>query len=114
MTENMKKFLELASGDAELAGRLNGMGKDAIIAAAQQRGITLTDADFVEDTSDALSDDELNAVAGGGKCACIMGGSGKEDDDCRECACIIAGGGMFKNSKTNRCGCVGAGGGVNS
>ena len=33
----MKKFLELASGDAELVERLNGMDKDAIIAEAQQR-----------------------------------------------------------------------------
>ena len=111
MTENMKKFLELASGDAELTAQLKGMAKDAIIAAAQQRGITLTDADFVEDASDELSDDELSVVAGGGKCACVMGGSGKAGDNCRKCACIIAGGGMFKDD-VNRCGCVGAGGGV--
>ncbi len=107
----MKKFLEQASGDAELAERLNGMYKDSIIAEARQRGIELTDADFVEDESAELSDDELDAAAGGGKCACVMGGSGKEGDNCKECACIIAGGGMFKDD-VNRCGCVGAGGGV--
>ena len=111
MIDNMKKFLELASGDAELVDRLKGMGKDAIIAEAQQRGIALTDADFAADASAELNEDELDAVAGGGKCACIMGGSGKEGDNCKECACIIAGGGMFKDD-VNRCGCVGAGGGV--
>ena len=73
MTNNMKKFLELASGDAELVDRLKGMGKDAIIAEAQQRGIALTDADFAADASAELNEDELDAVAGGGKCACIMG-----------------------------------------
>lgn len=88
-----------------------GVDKDAIIAEAQQRGIALTDADFAADASAELNEDELDAVAGGGKCACIMGGSGKEGDNCKECACIIAGGGMFKDD-VNRCGCVGAGGGV--
>ncbi|HIU46039.1 MAG TPA: hypothetical protein IAC59_02110, partial [Candidatus Fimadaptatus faecigallinarum] len=51
MIDNMKKFLELASGDAELVERLNGMDKDAIIAEAQQRGIALSEADFAADTS---------------------------------------------------------------
>ena len=111
MTDNMKKFLELASGDAELVERLNGMDKDAIIAEAQQRGMALSEADFAADTSAELSDDELDAVAGGGKCACVVCGVGKAGDNCKECACIIAGGGMFKDD-VNRCGCVGAGGGV--
>ena len=51
-----------------------GVDKDAIIAEAQQRGITLTEADFVADTSVELSEDELDEVAGGGKCAGVMGG----------------------------------------
>ena len=80
MTDNMKKFLELASGDAELVERLNGMDKDAIIAEAQQRGIALSEADFAADTSAELSDDELDAVAGGGKCACVVCGVGKAGD----------------------------------
>ena len=91
MTDNMKKFLELASGDAELVERLNGMDKDAIIAAAQQRGIALTEADFAADTGAELNEDELDAVAGGGKCACVLGGGGKADDNCNKCSCILDG-----------------------
>ena len=45
----MKKFLKLAADDAELTAGLNDMDKDAIIAAAQQRGIALTEADFAAD-----------------------------------------------------------------
>ena len=58
-----------------------GVDKDAIIAEAQQRGITLTEADFVADTSVELSEDELDEVAGGGTrgggcdlCSCMAGG----------------------------------------
>ena len=76
MTDNMKKFLEQVSSDGELTARLKGMDKDAIIAAAQQRGIALTEADFAADTGMELSEDELDEVAGGGKCACVLGGSG--------------------------------------
>ena len=47
----MKKFLKLAADDAELNDRLKDMDKDAIIAAAQQRGIALTEADFAADKS---------------------------------------------------------------
>ena len=112
MTDNMKKFLELASGDTELVERLNGMDKDAIIAAAQQRGIALTEADFAADTGAELNEDELDAVAGGGKCACILGGGGKADDNCNKCSCVLDGAGKFKDGIVNRCGCVGAGGGV--
>ncbi len=112
MTDNMKKFLELASGDAELVERLNGMDKDAIIAEAQQRGIALSEADFAADTSAELSDDELDAVAGGGKCACIAGGSGTEDNDnCLNCVCVMGGQGVFKDG-VERCKCVIGGGGV--
>ena len=112
MTNNMKKFLELASGDAELVDRLKGMGKDAIIAEAQQRGITLTDADFAADTGAELNEDELDGVAGGGKCACIAGGSGTEDNDnCLNCVCVMGGQGVFKDG-VERCKCVIGGGGV--
>ena len=83
MTGNMKKFLEQVSSDGELTARLKGMDKDAIIAAAQQRGIALTEADFAADTGTELSEDELDEVAGGGKCACVLGGSGKAGDNCQ-------------------------------
>ena len=111
MTDNMKKFLELAAGDAGLVERLNDMDKDAIIAEARQRGIELTDADFVEGESAELSEDELDAVAGGGKCACVVCGVGKAGDNCKECDCSFGGGGVFED-KVNRCRCASIGGGV--
>ena len=111
MTDNMKKFLELASGDAELVERLNGMDKDAIIAEAQQRVIALSEADFAADTGSELSEDELDEVAGGGKCACVLGGSGKAGDNCQKCSCAIGGWGFFDDG-VDRCICGGAGGGV--
>lgn len=63
MTENMKKLLEIVSASKEL-------------------GVALTEADFVKTCE--LSDDELNAVVGGGgeysdgsvRCVCIIGGDG--------------------------------------
>ena len=111
MTENMKKFLELAASDSELTAQLNGMGKDGIIAAAQQRGIALTEADFAVDKSAELSEDELDEVAGGGKCACVLGGSGKAGDNCQKCSCVIGGWGLFDDG-VDRCICGGGGGGV--
>ena len=112
MTDNMKKFLELAMSDAELTAQLNGMAKEAIIAAAQQRGIALTEADFAADTRAELSEDELDEVAGGGKCACVLGGGGKADDNGKKCSCVLDGSGEFKDSRIYRCMCIGAGGGV--
>ena len=46
MTENMKKFLETVSKSEELTAKINGMDKEAIIAAAKALGIELTDTDF--------------------------------------------------------------------
>ena len=112
MTENMKKFLELAASDSELTAQLKDMDKDAIIAAAQQRGIALTEADFAADKSAELSEDELDEVAGGGKCACVLGGGGKADDNGKKCSCVLDGSGEFKDSRIYRCMCIGAGGGV--
>lgn len=113
MTENMKKFLELASGDADLTAQLKGMSKDAIIAVAQQRGMTLTEADFVADKSAELSEDELDAVAAGGKCACVFSGLGTAGDNYKECSCWISGDGKF-NDPVSRCFCFNAGGGVDN
>jgi len=46
MTENMKKLLELVSGNKELASKIGGMGKEDIIALAKELGVELTEADF--------------------------------------------------------------------
>ena len=77
MTENMKKYLELISKDEEAQKKLNEQAaesiqeaKERIISDAAVKGIsqniTLTEEDFAE-TADIgeLSEDELDAVAGG-------------------------------------------------
>ena len=77
---------------------IGGVDKDAIIAEAQQRGITLTEADFVADTSVELSEDELDEVAGGGKCAGVMGG-GTRGGGCDLCSCMAGGCSAFYDCK---------------
>ena len=90
MTENMKKLLEILSGNKELAAKVGGMGKEDIIALAKELGVALTEADFVQNCE--LSDDELDAVVGGGKCICSFGG-GEYSDGSVRCVCIIGGDG---------------------
>ena len=68
MTENMKKFQELLSGNEELAKKIDDMSREEIIAAAKQLGVALTEADFEKVFE--LADDLLDAVAGG------VGGNG--------------------------------------
>ncbi len=93
MSENLKSFFKLASQDEALKAKaveLKDMEKEEVIktciALAAERGITLTEADF-EPTASAdageLSDDELDAVSGGGcgdgsmdSCICAVGGGG--------------------------------------
>lgn len=111
MTENMKLFLEKISEDRELAARIAGMDSNAIMAEARRQGIELTDADFASESDAELSEDELNEVAGGGKCACVAGGGGTEGDNCDKCFCIVAGEGSFSDG-AQRCECGIAGGGV--
>ncbi|MBQ9629875.1 MAG: hypothetical protein IJR43_11545 [Synergistaceae bacterium] len=78
MTDNMKKFGELLSKDEgakkELEAAVSGLSKDyrnafadAAIKVAAKHGITLTEDDFRKDTKQ-LSEDEIQAVAGGWAC----------------------------------------------
>ena len=68
MTENMKKFQDLLSGNEELAKKIDDMSREEIIAAAKQLGVVLAEADFEKVFE--LADDLLDAVAGG------VGGNG--------------------------------------
>ena len=63
MTENMKKLQDLLSENEELAKKINDMSREEIIAAAKQMGIALAEEDFAQAAE--LSDDDLDAVAGG-------------------------------------------------
>lgn len=106
MTKNMKKFLELVSAKEELGTRLKSADKDGVIALAKELGVALGDADFEAATVE-ISDDELDAVAGGKKCYCAMGGggTGENSNSTNTCACVGAGYGSMKDG-TSRCTCV--------
>ena len=112
MTENMKKFMEALSAHPELNEKLENAGKDEVFAIAKELGIELTDTDF-EQQQGELSDDELDAVAGGGKgdCFCpVVGGGSKGNRNDKACACIYGGAGKEKDGDV-RCVCVLAGSG---
>ena len=121
MTENMKKFMELVSADPELGMKVSAATKDMLILIAKEQGIELTKEDLAAPVGE-MSDDELEAVVGGGECYCAMGGGGTKDGPhgyaekywggLDVCACVLAGFGYYGNGK-ERCGCAFAGGGSN-
>ena len=110
MTKNYMEFMAKLSDNWELAEKLsNETDPQVLIAAAKELGIEMTEADF-EKVPEELSDDELDAVAGGGdvSCACAMGGGGTKDSNDKTCACVLAGAGYAKSSR-ERCVCGFAG-----
>lgn len=70
MTNNMKKFLDAASKDADLMKKLDAIQEPAeFIAAAKGMGYALTETDFNNRgclDKRELDDDDLDAIAGGG------------------------------------------------
>ena len=108
----MKNFLTKVSEDNALTEKICQLDKEGLVAAAKELGFELTEADFVQPSGE-LNDDELDAVAGGGQCVCVMGGGGSRTDGSIEmpCACVLGGGGESLDRET-RCVCalVGAGG----
>ena len=111
MPENMKRFLELVSRNDEIAKKLNDMSREEIIATAKQLGVALAEEDFAQAAE--LSDDDLDAVAGGGVCACVLGGGGTEDKSDKTCACVLGGGGEDRCGWV-RCVCIMGGNGVDN
>ncbi len=75
MRVNIKKLAKIASLDKELSAKLQKASKEQVIALAKLHGITLTEADFESPRGD-VSDKELEAVAGGQNCSCIVYGAG--------------------------------------
>lgn len=73
MTENMKKLLELASEDKEFAKEIQAANTETLSQLAKAHGIELTEEDF-ENAPNEVSDDELDAVAGGSYCICALTG----------------------------------------
>ena len=105
MNENMKKFLETVSKDAELCKKVSAMNKDDLLALAKELGLALAEEDLIKPAQE-LEDDDLDTVAGGGSdCICFMGGGGTKDYDDKTCACVMAGVGYKKNGD-GRCVCA--------
>ncbi len=126
MSENMKKFLELVSKDETLKQKMQAFKDmepaDAIsagITLAKELGIELTEADFAKEKSGGeLSDDELDAVAGGGGCGCAGAGGGGgtdiNDGDTYGCACVAYGQGGDGHVDDFNCFCFFGGAGVDN
>lgn len=74
----MKEFLELIEKNPELKEKVRNLDKTGtvsdMIELAAQYGVTLTEADFAKPGGE-ISDEELNAVAGGSGDSCLI----KED-----------------------------------
>jgi len=111
MTDAMKKLLELVSQNEELQQKFQELNKDEFIAAAKDLGIELTEADLSENAE--ISDDELDAVAGGKTCVCVAGGGGEKSKNDGLCVCVYAGVGATSDNK-NRCACAFGGAGYNT
>ena len=115
MNESLLKFMEIISKDAELQGKLNELTANndtaEVVALAASVGIDLAEDDLILHAAPELcelSDDELDAVAGGWKeCVCIAAGGGKADSDGLACACVAGGLGVGRRNKNaTRCACV--------
>ena len=118
MTDALKKFFEIVSNDEELKAKLNALIADedaaGVVALAASCGIELSEDELTfhaAPETHELSDDELDAVAGGWKeCVCVLAGGGKADADGLACACVAGGLGLGrKNKEATRCMCVASG-----
>ena len=109
MSEKMKEFLEVVTGNDEMRSKFNVATREEMIAMAKTLGVELTEADFEQKAAE-LDDDELDAVAGGGTCACVMGGGGTADNNDKTCVCVAFGEGEVKCGCI-RCFCAAGGGG---
>ncbi len=109
----MKEFLELMEQNEELKKKvkeLDARGDSQpsdYIALAAEYGISIQEADFQSAKSNELSDDELDAIAGGDTCGCGIGGGGKgnEQTGAKTCGCAVGGAGLNRDNKA-RCVCV--------
>ena len=110
MTDNLKKFLEEASKDADFTQKISKADStQTLIALAAEKGFTLTEEELEQlSHSKSVSDDELEAVAGGGECFCLVGGGGTGGTWVKSCACVLGGGGEMSDGSA-RCVCVSAG-----
>ncbi|RKI39399.1 Nif11-like leader peptide family natural product precursor [bacterium D16-51] len=112
----MKKLLEEIEKNQELKAKIEELDKNPkstpkdYIQAAAEYGIEIKEEDF-KTTRGELSDDELDAVAGGKVCSCFVGGGGEGGRRDKICACVAFGAGEDNYADTLRCFCPLAGSG---
>ena len=113
MTENLKKFLEAVSRNNELHDKFSNATKENLLEMAKELGIELTEADLEKPAVQELNEQELDAVAGGARCFCFLGGGGKAGGAYQNeiCACVLGGTGDNVHGGC-RCCCVYAGNGA--
>ena len=94
--EQLQKVLQ---EHPELGDKLKAIATDSqtemqekMIELLKEYGVILTAEDFKAPVGE-LSDDELNAVAGGGGCGCAVGGGGGGDE--LVCVCVLGGSGSI-------------------
>lgn len=111
----MNELLKLIESNPELKAKVEALNQDPkataadFIALAKEYGVEITEADFQSTPAEGeLSDDELEAVAGGKECYCAIGGGGTGDDYVGTCACVALGFGDDQGGGF-RCTCAAAG-----
>ena len=112
MTEKLEAFLTAVSEKPEYADKLQNATKEDMLALAKEMGYDLSEEDLAQPSTE-LNDDDLDAVAGGKKCSCVIGGGGKQDENDKTCACVGCGWGK-REEKGKRCFCWGFGSGKNT
>lgn len=114
----MNELQKLIESNQEFKAKAEALDKDPkatvadIIALAKEYGVEIAETDFRAVPAEGeLSDDELEAVAGGGDCYCVLGGGGSAGKHCDTCACVIYGVGMDDQNRS-RCQCPTVGDGT--
>ncbi len=118
----MKKLLEEMEKNQELKAKMEELDKNPkstpkdYIQVAAEYGVELKEEDFKPASEQGeLTDNELDAVAGGDLCGCFMGGGGASGGSTEAtCACVMGGGGEYAGEIKDkygscRCTCIMAG-----
>ena len=111
-----EKLFEIASQDEGFVERFNtAESPEAVVELLKGKGLDVTAEDLQALAQPAgqeaveLSDEELEAVAGGGDCFCVVGGGGTAGGVDQTWACVEGGIGLYtkKNGKSaDRCFCI--------
>ena len=105
----MKKLLEEMENNQELKAKIEELNKNPkstpkdYIQVAAEYGIAIKEEDF-KPAEGEVTDDELDAVAGGKECFCAIGGGGTGTENGKTCVCVLGGGGEYSNGNF-RCAC---------